>query len=340
VERKRVTINDIAEHAGVSRSTVSLVLQDHPRISGETRERVQRSIRDLGYTYNRSAANLRRQTSQAIGLIINDICNPFFSELTSAIEETAAEFGYFVYLVESAEDPERQHQVLMSLIEHDVAGLIICPATGTPPETLDRLYATGVPMCLAVRPYPDDRLDFAGPDNYAAANLAATYLIEAGHRRIAFLGGERQNPSRIDRLSGYFSALQRHGIEFDPALVVESRPSRLSGIADVERVLKLADRPTAALCYNDFVGISVMHGLRRNGLEPGKDMALIGFDGMPEAELAFPPLSTVSLHPRSIGRNAAQLVIDRIKDPARKQSRRVEQPTLILRESSNFRLPS
>jgi LacI family transcriptional regulator len=337
VERKRVTINDIAQHAGVSRSTVSLVLQEHSRISGETRERVQRSMHDLGYTYNRNAANLRRQTSQAIGLIINDICNPFFAELTSAIEETAEEAGYFVYLVESSEDTERQHQVLMSLIEHHVAGLIVCPATGTPPETFDKLYATGVPMCLAVRPYPDDRLDFAGPDNYAAAKLAASHLIEAGHRRIAFLGGEKNNPSRIDRLSGYFSALQGNGIEFDPTLVVESRPSRLSGIADVELVLKLSERPTAALCYNDFVGISVMHGLRRNGLEPGRDMALVGFDGMPEAELTFPPLSTVSLHPRSVGRNAASLLIARIIDPERRPQRSVEQPTLIVRESSSLR---
>jgi LacI family transcriptional regulator len=337
VERKRVTINDIADHAGVSRSTVSLVLQEHPRISGETRQRVQRSIHDLGYTYNRNAANLRRRTSQAIGLIINDICNPFFAELTSAIEETAAESGYFVYLVESAEDIERQHQVLMSLIEHDVAGLIICPATGTPPETFDKLYATGVPMCLAVRPYPDDRLDFAGPDNYAAAKLAASHLIETGHRRIAFLGGERNNPSRIDRLSGYFSALQGHGLEFDPALVIESRPSRLSGIGDVERVITLPDRPTAALCYNDFVGISVMHGLRRNGLEPGKDMALVGFDGMPETELTFPPLSTVSLHARSVGRSAASLLIMRIAKPERRPHREVEQPILIVRESSTLR---
>ncbi len=337
MERKRVTINDIADHAGVSRSTVSLVLQEHPRISGETRQRVQRSIHDLGYTYNRNAANLRRRTSQAIGLIINDICNPFFAELTSAIEETAAESGYFVYLVESAEDIERQHQVLMSLIEHDVAGLIICPATGTPPETFDKLYATGVPMCLAVRPYPDDRLDFAGPDNYAAAKLAASHLIETGHRRIAFLGGERNNPSRIDRLSGYFSALQGHGLEFDPALVIESRPSRLSGIGDVERVITLPDRPTAALCYNDFVGISVMHGLRRNGLEPGKDMALVGFDGMPETELTFPPLSTVSLHARSVGRSAASLLIMRIAKPERRPHREVEQPILIVRESSTLR---
>lgn len=334
MDKKRTTINDIASHAGVSRSTVSLVLQASPRIPEDTRRRVQASIEALGYTYNRSAANLRRQTSQAIGLIINDVCNPFFAELTSAVEEKAAEAGYFVYLVESAEDTERQHQILMSLIEHGVAGLIICPATGTPSETFDRLHAIGVPVCIAVRPYPDERFDFSGPNNYLAAQMATDHLIDLGHRRIAFLGGERTNPSRVDRLSGYFSALQRRGLAFDPALVVESRPSRKSGIADIAEVMQVADRPTAALCYNDFVAISVMHGARMLGLEPGRDIALFGFDGMPEAEMTYPPLSTVSLHARRIGRSAAELLVERIAEPKQAPVRRIEQPTLILRESS------
>lgn len=334
MDRRRVTINDIARHAGVSRSTVSLVLRASPRIPPETHDRVQGSIRALGYTYNRSAANLRQQTSQAIGLIINDICNPFFAELTSAVEEAAAEAGFFVYLVESAESPDRQDRVLQSMIEHDVAGMIICPATGTPGRTFDTLHARGLPICIAVRPYPDPRFDFAGPDNYLAAQMATGHLVGRGHRRIAFLGGEPTNPSRVDRLSGYFSALQQNGIAFDPALVVESRPSRKSGIADVGQVLRLAEPPTAALCYNDFVAISVMHGLRLQGLEPGRDMALIGFDGMPEAEMTYPPLSTVSLHARAIGRNAADLIIRRIGEPAAAPARRVEQPTLIIRQSS------
>src|SRR5262249_55306920 len=112
--KQRVTINDIADHASVSRSTVSLVLRGNKRIIEDPRARVHASIRELGYTYNRSAANLRAQTSQAIGLIINDLRNPFFTELTAAIEETAHAAGYFVYLVQSGENPDHQDRLAQS----------------------------------------------------------------------------------------------------------------------------------------------------------------------------------------------------------------------------------
>ncbi|MBO6638895.1 MAG: LacI family DNA-binding transcriptional regulator [Roseitalea sp.] len=330
---KRVTINEIAAHAGVSRSTVSLILRGSGRISEPTRQRVQAAISELGYTYNRSAANLRTQSSQAIGLIINDLTNPFFTELTAAIEQTAERRGYFVYLVQSGEDPDHQHKLSLSMVEHGVAGLIICPATGSHPETFERLRTLGIPVCIAVRPWPDDRFDFAGPDNFRAAHMAVDALIEHGHRRIAFLGGERGNPSRDDRLAGYFGALQKHDIGFDETLVIESRPSRTSGIKDVAKVLALADPPSAALCYNDFVAISVMHGLRQHGLQPGQDFALIGFDGMPEAETSFPPLSTVFLDARRVGANAAHMLIGRIDEPDRPVSRSVIVPDLVLRQS-------
>ncbi len=331
--KRSVTINDIADHAGVSRSTVSLVLRGNPRISDDTRERVRHSIRELGYTYNRNAANLRSQTSQAIGLIINDLRNPFFTELTASIEEAADARGYFVYLVQSRESPERQNRLVQSLVEHGVAGMIICPATGTDRDLFDRLHLQKTPVCIAVRPWPDERFDFSGPDNFRAGQLAVDALVAQGHRRIAFLGGERGNPSRDDRLAGYFSALQKNGLRFDDALTVASRPTRTSGIDDLEQVLALADPPTAALCYNDFVAISVMHGLRRHGLEPGRDMALIGFDGMPEAEMSHPTLSTILLDAESVGSNAAALLMNRIANPEAAPSRWIETPKLILRES-------
>ncbi len=333
--QKRVTINDIANHAGVSRSTVSLVLRGNSRISAGTRDRVNASMQLLGYTYNRNAANLRTQSSQAIGLIINDLTNPFFAELTAAIEGQAEKEDYFVYLVQSGEDPDHQHDIATSLIEHGVAGLIICPATGTHHKTFDRLHAQRVPTCIAVRPWPDDRFDFCGPDNFRAGQMATAELLRMGHRRIAFLGGQPGNPSRADRVSGYFSALQKAGIAYDPSLVVESRPSRTSGVSDVEKVLSLDSRPTAALCYNDFVAISVMHGLRRHNLEPGRDMALIGFDGMPETEMSYPPLSTVSMDARDVGRMAAELLIKRIESPDAPIGRHVHEPRLILRKSSD-----
>lgn len=338
VDKRRVTINDIAAHAGVSRSTVSLVLQGAPRIPQETGDRVRNAMAQLGYTYNRAAANLRRQKSQAIGLIVNDLRNPFFAELTSAIQAHVEGEGFFVYLVESGEDLDRQDRLLQSLVEHGVAGLIVCPATGTPERTFDRLLATGTPLCLAVRPFPDARIDYAGSDHYNGAVLATRHLLEAGHRRIAFLGGKKENPVRVDRLAGYFSALQTHGIEFDAALVTESRPTLYSGADDMRSVLALAQPPTALLCYNDYVAIGVMHALRCMGLVPGADMAVVGFDGMPESAVTHPPLSTVEAHARSVGRHAAQLLLDRIAEPGKAPVRRVEPATFVARASSSAAL--
>ncbi|WP_077002320.1 LacI family DNA-binding transcriptional regulator [Variovorax sp. KK3] len=334
MDKRRITINDIAEHSGVSRSTVSLVLQGHPRIPQATGDKVRRSMAELGYTYNRAAANLRRQTSQAIGLIVNDLRNPFFAELTSAIQARVENEGYFVYLVESGEDLDRQERLLQSLVEHGVAGLVVCPATATPGDAFDRQLAAGIPLCLAVRPHPDQRIDYAGSDNYGGALMATRHLVEAGHRRIAFLGGQQENPVRVDRLAGYFSALQGGGIPFDPALVTDSRPTLHSGADDLKTVLALAQPPTALLCYNDYVAIGVMHALRCNGLVPGEDIAVVGFDGMPETAVTFPPLSTVELHGQAVGERAAELLLARIADPSRSPARHVEQATLIARSSS------
>jgi LacI family transcriptional regulator len=139
---------------------------------------------------------------------------------------------------------------------------------------------------------------------------------------------------RVDRLAGYFSALAAHGIEFDPALVTESRPSLTSGVSDVHAVMRVDARPTAMLCYNDYVAMGVMHALRGVGLTPGVDMAVVGFDGMPETEITYPPLSTVQLYGSKVGSDAAELLIARISDPSRAPTRRVEQATLLIRASS------
>lgn len=150
------------------------------------------------------------------------------------------------------------------------------------------------------------------------------------------MGGERANPVRVDRLAGYFSGLQAQDIAFDTALVTESRPTLTSGLADVTAVMALADRPTAMICYNDQVAMGVMHALRLAGLTPGADVAVIGFDGMPETEITYPPLSTVQLHGRQVGHGAADLLVSRIADPARPPTRKVEPATLIVRASSGL----
>lgn len=334
---RRVTIIDIAREAGVSPSTVSLVLQKNERISVETRQRVEDVIQRLGYKYNRSAANLRRQTSQAIGLIINDICNPFFAEMTAGVQSVLQGTDFLVFLVEAGDDVERQSRVYRSLEEHGIGGLIIFPASETKPEFLERIAAGGTPICVAVRRPPDADVDYVGPDNRLAGRMATRHLIDLGHKRIAFLSGEAHSPARIDRIAGYRDALQRAGLKFDPALCLESRPTRANAIIDVQKALDLKDPPTAAIGYNDNVAIAAMHGLRLRGVEPGRQFAIIGIDGTSDAELAHPALTTVALHAHDIGRRAAELVLERIKVPSRVHENVILRPNLIVRSSCGSR---
>lgn len=334
---RRVTIIDIAKAAGVSPSTVSLVLQKNARISAETRQRVEEAIQRLGYKYNRSAANLRRQTSQAIGLIINDICNPFFAELTAGVQQGLEGTDFLVFLVEAGDDIERQSRVYRSLEEHGIGGLIIFPASETKPEFLERIAAGGTPICVAVRRPPDADVDYVGPDNRLAGRMATRHLIELGHKRIAFIGGGVQSPSRIDRVAGYRDALQRAGIKFNPELCTDSLPTRANAIIDFNKVLDLPEPPTAAIGYNDNVAITIMHGLRLRGIEPGREFAIVGIDGTSEAELAYPALTTVALHAHEIGRRAAELVLERIRIPARIHENVILRPSLIVRHSCGSR---
>lgn len=333
-ERRSITINDVAADAGVSRSTVSLVLRGSSRIPAATKIRVEKSIRRLGYTYNRTAASLRSQSSQTVGLMINDVANPFFAEVTAGIERAVDETGMMLYLVDSSEDIARQSRLLNSLQEHGVAGLVVCPATGSSASVFTQLVATGMPLCIGVRPLDVPGADFAGPDHREAAELAVQHLIDRDHRDIAFVGGETGNPAYTERLSGYSTTLTKHGLEFDKSRVFERRPGSDAAHPSVEKILSLSPRPTAILCYNDSIAIAVLHVLRQHGLAPGRDIAVVGIDGIATAELASPPLTTVSLDPRQIGEESIRLVMARIAAPKRSPSRVVLKPRLIVREST------
>lgn len=329
---RQATILDIAAEAGLSKSTVSLVLQDSHLIRPETAERVREAARKLGYIYNRRAAELRRKASKTIGVIINDLMNPFFAEVLVGLERRLDDAGYTVLMAHTSESLDRQAKVLQAMREHGAAGIALCPVLGTPASLTRTVRTWGIPLVVMVRTLGRGAYDFAGADNTLGVQLATQHLIDAGHRRIAFIGG-RTGPVLDQRLKGYRLALSAAGLSFDERLVFPADPTRKEGFERMGEVLDRRPRITAAVSYNDLVAFGALAALGSRGLLAGRDFALMGFDNVLDAAHSNPPLSTVDIRPNEIGERAATVMLDRIRDPDRPAMQVVAEPTLVLRSS-------
>jgi LacI family transcriptional regulator len=314
VKRGRVTVIDVARAAGVSKSTVSLVLQGSSVITEETAVKVKDAIRELGYVYNRGAANLRQASpSKMIGIVVNDLTNSFFAELAVGVDMIVQSANSVQILAHSGEDVDRQTVVINSMREHGIAGLILCPARGTQPSDLKPLVAAGLPVVVAVRNVPGAKVSSLLSDNYAGVKSAVRHLVELGHRRIAFLGGFPDIQVFTERFAGYRDGLIDAGITPTDALMVTSAPSRAGGVEAVRSLMARGGHPaTAAVCFNDAVAFGACDGLRSIRLEPGVDFSVVGFDDVIEARSTVPALTTVSVNPLRMGQQAAQLLFKQI----------------------------
>lgn len=333
VARRSPTMIDIARAAGVSKSTVSLVLRDSPLVKGETRQRVEQAMQRLGYVYNRGAASLRAASSDFVGMVISDLTNPFFAELAVGIEDALYRLGFVPILANTNEDHERQGHVLRSLREHHVAGVIMSPARGSDAWTLASQLPTSVPTIITMRHMIGSPLPYVGPDNRAGSREAVEHLLRLGHRRIAYFGGDASMTTQQERLGGWRDALTGAGILADESLVFETMPTRQGGREAVDRALALPRPPTAVACYNDIVAMGATRAFASRGVSPGVDIAVVGFDDIAEAEHNAPPLTTVNADTRFLGARCAESLLGLIRgeDPAGLSFR--GQTKLIVRES-------
>lgn len=330
----RLTLRDLADHAKVSRATVSLVLRKSPLVAAETRERVLESMRMLGYVYNRGAANLRTQKTHTVGVAINELVNPYFSELTAAIESALADADRTVFFRNCSENPALQDEFIAQMREYNVEGLVICPARGTSAKTLHQLKAFGVPCVLISRNVPGSGIDYAGNDHRQGSRLATEHVISLGHRRIAMVGANDLISTGIERREGYEETLAAHGIAVEPSLVLHGPPTRSFGVDAIKALLATKQPPTAAVCFNDVIAFGVMLGLRQLGREPGRDFAVVGCDDLAEAALWTPALTTVAIDTVGMGQAAVRLLLERNANFALPHHEIVLMPKLVVRASS------
>ncbi|NLS00504.1 substrate-binding domain-containing protein [Rhizobium sp. P38BS-XIX] len=331
----RVTVIDIAQAAGVSKSTVSLVLQGSPLVNEGTRTKVNAVMRELGYVYNRGAANLRQSgaKSKIIGVVVNDLTNGFFAELAVGVDMVVQSAGFVQFLSNTSESLDRQREVIASMREHGISGLILSPSRATEASDLKPLVAAGIPVVVAVRNVPGARVSSIVSDNREGIFAGVQHLASLGHRRIAFLGGFNDTAVFDERLDGYRAAMANCGMALEESLIVPSAPSRAGGADAIGRALAIEEKPTAAVCFNDAVAFGVCDGLRTIGLEPGRDFAVVGFDDVIEAKTAVPALTTISVDPQGMGRRAAQLLLKQINAGKAEAEAIVSSVRLVVRES-------
>lgn len=323
---QRVRIKDVAREAGVALSTAALALRNDARLREETRRAVHEVAARLGYVYDRSAALMRSGRSHTVGLLVCEITNPFYAELTAGVEEALDAAGYVTVMANTGEDVARQARMINRFREQPVDGLLIMPATGTPSRLVAELEEVRLPVATVVRGFRTGA--HAGPDNRLGTRLATEHLLRMGHRRVAFLGGALRNPASTGRLEGYARAMAAAGLAPDHI------PCR-TDLGDAAALVEALPRagPTALVCFNDSVAFGATIGLLRAGRMPGRDVAVTGFDDIRESAAWYPPLTTVRVAPREIGQAAARVLLHRITQPDAKPLREVLQPVLVVRES-------
>ena len=330
---KRPTILDVARHAGVSKSTVSLVLQNSPLVKDSTRDLVQRSMTAINYVYNRSAAGLRGAATGLIGLVINDLRNPFFTEFAASAQMAFARRGYATVIANTDEDPNVQSQVVGSMIEHGVSALLISPAYGDGGDLLERLTRADLPTLQVLRQIDPcmSTLPFASLDYARGSELATKHLIGLGAQKIAFLGGIEGRPITQERMAGYLKIVEQERLK---PLHIPGRPSRALGRSIARRITHEHPDVDAAICFSDLVAIGALSGFAENGVRVGEEFRLVGFDDIEECSLVYPQLSSVRCDLAAFAERAATAIlawIDEGKRPPAIERLPVE---MMMRQSS------
>lgn len=328
---RRVTLTDVARHAGVSRATASLVLRDAGNLAPATRERVRNSMTALGYVYHRGAASLRASRTHSIGLIVPDISNGFTAEWTIAVESVLMRDRLVTLVANSLESPKHQDVLVQSMLERQVDGLLVIPAVGST-ERLTRILAeSGKPAVLATREIAHPQIPYVGIDNVNGGRLAGEHLLSHGVARMSYLGGFAGIGPRRHRVDGLRKALRGTGVRLVNDI---AGPPRGSWGLDIGRRLIESGRLTDGIvCHNDLVAFGVYRALRMHGGPLAQSVRVISYDDVAAASLWEPPLTTVAADGTEIGTRSAEVMLRRIAHPDALPERLLVTSRLIVRES-------
>jgi LacI family transcriptional regulator len=304
----RLSIREVAKRAGVSVGTVSHVLNRPQIVRAPLRERVLKVIKQSGFQPNAVAQSLRQRTTKTVGLVLSDITTPFAARVARVVEDLAAAAGMSVVFADTDEDIGREERAIRTFFHKGVDGIIVAPAQGSH-GFLDDYLGRGWPVVAINRRIDDAAVPAVLPDHAGGAVAATVHALGHGHRRIAAVAPRERRSSVQERIDGYARCLRRAGIR-GGRLVVTEDASVEGGIRAANRVLDLADPPTALLSFSSTMTLGVIVGLRERGARVPDDVALVGFDEAAWAIATSPPLTTVNLDPEAVGAHAGRLLFE------------------------------
>jgi LacI family transcriptional regulator len=326
-------MRDVASTAGVSVKTVSRVVNGEIGVRPETSARVDAAIERLGFTRNDVASSLRRGRAGALGLVIEDVANPFYSAIARAVEDAAEARGHLLITGSCEEDPRRERQLALRLLRRLVDALLIVPAGADHRYLLPELSAE-VPIVFLDRPPRGVEADTVLLDNQGGARAGVEHLLRQGHERIAFVGDSPDLYTALQRLEGYRKALAAAGVELRDDLVRPGTHDTAHAEQAVRALLELAPdrRPTALFTSNNRNTIGALRALR----DAPRPIALVGFDDFELADMVARPVTVVRHEPEEMGRIGAELAYARLDDGARPPQRRTIRCELVARGSGEI----
>ncbi|MDK2799455.1 MAG: LacI family transcriptional regulator [Clostridiales bacterium] len=332
----KVTINDIAKLANVSKTTVSKVINNKAEgVGEETRKKILKIIEELNYQPSAIARGLVTKRTHSIGLIIPDIANPFFPQLARGVEDIAIKNGYNVFLCNSDNDVEKEEGYIKAFIDKSVDGMILTSSTSISDSHYQALKEKKIPFILVDR-YIEGIEGGAGvfSDNKEGAYKAVNYLLEHGHEKIAFISGPLSITTALHRLNGYQAAHYDKGIEIDYDLVQEGNYHFKSGFEFIEQLITAKKKFSAVFAANDMIAIGVVKALKKHNIKIPDDVEVIGFDDIDTATLVEPALSTVAQPIYDMGALGAAMLIKMIEGKEIDQKNIYLKSELVLRETT------
>jgi LacI family transcriptional regulator len=334
--KNRISIRDIAKECSVSIGTVSRALSDDKKINIITRNKIKKVAEELGYVPNALARNLSKKTSNIVGILIPDITNPFFAEVAKTIENYAREKGFSIFLCNTNLSIENEKVYIEKLYSYLVDGIIILPVSLEINHILKRFSLLNNIVFLAYMPQSIKEANYVISDDHKIVYLALNYLINIGHKKISYLGGEENLFSNMLRRNSFFNIMNQFNLK--PIILNSNRDNYFNQANIVEEIkydlITASELPSAILTYNDNLALNTIQAIEEIGLKVPDDISVIGIDDISIAKLYNVQLTTVAQDKSEIGKKCAEIIINKITGKSKVFEHFILEPKLIVRKST------